>query len=162
VKLYNFAAQKYEDVPEESVEKLVGAGSHQFAGNRIPVVFRDGGLGTIDRAEISEAFKQGFRYASPATSQQILQLNLAERKEELAKETLGQTGAFVAGALSGVTFGVSDVLLAANGLGEVREVAQEQFPLASASGTIGAGIGLLLSFMTRFRKKGFRGRVQGG
>jgi DNA-binding transcriptional MerR regulator len=141
VKLYNYAAQKFEDVPEENVDQLVASGSHQFAGARIPVVSPEGELGTLNREEAPKAFGSGFRYASPTTSQQILQGNLLQQKQELAKEVIGPTGAFAAGALSGATFGLSDIAGKAAGYEEGRNIAREAMPVASTLGEVAGGIG---------------------
>jgi hypothetical protein len=140
VKLYNYAAQKFEDVPEETVDKLVASGSHQFAGAKIPVVSPDGQLGTLNREEAPKAFGSGFRYASPTTSQQILQGNLVQEKQDLAKETIGTTGAFAAGALRGATLGLSDVVGRATGYEEELNIAREAMPGASITGEIAGGL----------------------
>lgn len=146
-RLYDHNSGKWVDVNDSDVNDYVTSGNYSFAdGTRIPVMSPDGKLGTIPGENAYDAFKSGFRWATPQDKQFDQERKLESIKEKAFGDAEGT--AALAGGLSGITLGASDVALRAGeelgilpeGVTEARREIGERSPLAEG---IGTGVGIL-------------------
>lgn len=108
VELFNFKTNQLEAVPEDQVDIAVKTGSFGFRkGAAIPVINSAGQPGTVDASEIKTAIDQGYKFDQTKF-----------QDERLKEEKFGDSPvlAGLAGAGRGITFGVSDKVLAETGL----------------------------------------------
>lgn len=116
----------------DDVTQSVMAGTHSLpASSKVDVLSPDGELGSIPAEDAPEAFKQGFKYATP----------------QLAKEAEYGTGwqqalAAVEGAARGISFGASSGLETLLGVDPKGILArQEVNPIAAAGGEMAGLVG---------------------
>jgi hypothetical protein len=140
--LYNYEKRQIENVPESEVTNLVSSGLYApRKGVRVPVIAPDGEVGSIPSENAQSAFLQGFRYQTKEESQARAEAGIsAARQEAFGTST---ATAVAAGALRGVTFGVSDVAMRAFGgeaAAEGLQATRELQPGASLVGEIGGAL----------------------
>jgi len=123
--LVNKQTGKVENVPDEKAEEAFKSGAYSFSkGQQVPVTNPDGKLGTIPAEQINKALSQGYSFSSHKA---------IEEAENEAKYG-GMGGALKAagaGALRGLTFGLSDRFIGEgraalkSNLGEAEQTEQE-------------------------------------
>ncbi len=143
-KLYNRSSGKWVNAEDADIDSLVADGSHAFeSGIDVPVVAKDGELGSIPSEKVQDAFKSGnFRWSTPQDTRAFEE----RENENILQENFDDpAGAAASGILRGLTLGVSDIAL--QGIGEawkgkgadVKEALnqrREQNPKASITGEI--------------------------
>jgi hypothetical protein len=151
-KLYDHKNKQWIMADDDRVDELMSSGDYTFAsGIDIPVVNPDGQLGTISSSEAQQAWKEGFRWKTKADTDRWEKEGLADIKKEHYDNS---AQAAVAGGLSGLTLGGSDVVMRGMGalVGEGEAVREglsnlkEMNPTADAAGRVGGVIaGTMLS-----------------
>lgn len=141
--VYNHQTKQWEDRDDVEASELVRSGSHTFAkGLEIPVVFPDGGIGTIQSEYAQEAFNDGFRMQTKADRDVFFN----KQQDEIKREHFDKPGlAFGLGVARGATLGATDVGLRALGVGEEAKMVKEMSPKASAAGAVTGAIGATLA-----------------
>jgi hypothetical protein len=119
------------------------------AGARVPIVTRDGQVGTVPEADLADALKAG---ASIASTAQVEKTQLVQETEERFG-ALATPAAIAAAGARGLTLGLSDVAITkgAGALGYSQEGAsrglrglEESSPIASPLAELGGNIAPLL------------------
>lgn len=145
--LYNHTKGHVENVPEEAVDQAVAGGQYTFRKQSIiPVIAPDGAETTIDAADATAAFANGYRYITKDMSKAIMEEKTAAARQEAFGDTAGEISAFGLGAARGLTMGLSDVALGAadklglSGLSEAVKQTEQYNPTASTAGEITGSI----------------------
>lgn len=131
--LFNFQTNQLEELPFETAQAAVSAGTHGFRrGQMVDVVDPSGVPGQIAAEDAQNAFQSGYRFSSPAQLQEAGNaIKYGDSLENTAK-------AFGLGAARGLSIGTSDYLLTKSGLisQETLRELKERHPIASMSGEI--------------------------
>jgi hypothetical protein len=139
--MLNSSTGEVEQIPEQQVQALYQAGTHQLSADPLHVVGQDGTVGTIDPTQAQAAFTNGARVAQP---EEIHAAKLDAKYGGIG----GSLAALGEGAARGLTLGASDPLAvgAAGLLGGPEAAAatrehlageKEANPLTSAAGELG-------------------------
>lgn len=144
--LFNFKANRLENVAEEQVTDLLASGEYGARkGTSVPVQAPDGRIGVVPSETAQQAMLQGFKFHTTADANAKMQSELERQKQERLAGTTGL--AFGAGVARGATFGLSDVavrgIAGEEGAAELQAI-REASPIASgvgeAAGAIGGGL----------------------
>lgn len=133
MKLYDVQNKKEVDVPDVDIESAVKSGNFALPKSaKIEVLSPDGQRGTIDSAELADAFGKGFKYVP---QEQVIDEQL---QKEYGEGVGNELKAGALGAARGLTFGISDQVLEKTGLAseeELREL-EKRNPTSSMVGEI--------------------------
>lgn len=133
--LYNFETKKLEKVEDVLVKDSILSGKYgMLKGARVPVVNPYGEPGTIPSEKAHEALAQGWEYDTEADRE--------NRKKEI-EYGKGVTNDLIAGTLGaarGLTFGLSDQILAKTGVLDPEDLSEyeKRNPIASGIGEVGS------------------------
>ncbi len=100
--IYNNSTKKWEDVPDSDVPSGVAAGKYSFEKDlEIPVIDKDGRMGTVSASDAHIAFKQGARL--PTAEDQAA--DFEKKNKEILRRQYGEDNLINAGT-AGVIRGV--------------------------------------------------------
>jgi len=146
VDLYNHRTKTWETVDEDKIDERMSSGNYTFeAGIEVPIVTPDGKLGTIPATDAQQAWKAGARWKTKADRDRWEKEGLADIKKDIYDNS---AQALVAGGLSGLTLGGSNVIMRGAGklIGEdeaVRgglEALKEVNPIVDTVSNVGGAV----------------------
>ncbi|TXH41500.1 MAG: hypothetical protein E6Q97_37505 [Desulfurellales bacterium] len=127
-RLWSFASNSFEDVPEESVQDAITGGTHGAEqGTQIPIRYQSGELGLIPIEKFAEEASRGATY-----------ITKAEREKARLQEEYGDSPITTAAqeAVGTATFGITDLIAEKAGYGEAFKARRELNPTAALVGQI--------------------------
>ncbi len=152
--VYNYAAKKWEDSPDNVAQQQIAAGTHGLpSGIDVPVVGPDGTHGTVKSDEFRAAMLEG-GFRLPTGQDMLTQEQQAATQAR--QQLLDQPGAALAqGIVGGATFGLGNLAVRKiagamggneNDIQGLQQGIKEESPIASGVGEIA---GTLINPLTR-------------
>lgn len=140
MELFNYKTGKWEEHREDGeLDSKIASGNYGLPKDvKIPIVTPDGALATVPSENATKAFQQGYRFQTKVDRDTAEAKGLAEiREKHFGDDPLLAAGL---GAARTATFGLSDVGLAAGGLGEETAAVKELNPTASLVGEVAGAL----------------------